>query len=207
MSRNRICILTLCSAVAGLLGPSILAQDTHFKVYGGPAYVAPMSDSDVTFGSITDTVEAEKKVGWNLGAEFRWGQLMGVEVDYVNATQDVSFGGTTIGEADFSPLTATLNFHLIHTKLVDFYVGPSYSYINWGEIHLNANGGNITGSSDIGTESAQGWGASLGVDIGLGDHFAVTGGLKYLDVDLELQNGPDIKMNPLVARLGVAFRF
>lgn len=207
MSKQRIWILTLCSAVPGLLGPSILAQDTHFKVYGGPAYVAPMSDSDVTFGSVTDTVEAEKQVGWNLGVEFRPGKLMGIEVDYVDATQDVNFGGTTIGEADFSPLTATLNFHLIHTKAVDFYIGPSYSYVNWGEIHLNAEGGNLTGSSEIGTDSAQAWGASLGIDIGLGEHFAITGGLRYLDMDLELEDGPDIETNPLLARLGVALRF
>jgi len=41
----------------------------------------------------------------------------------------------------------------------------------------------------------------------LGEHFAITGGLKYLKVDLELQNSPAVKMDPLVARLGVAVRF
>jgi hypothetical protein len=207
MTGNRIWIPTLGLAVLGVCAPSALAQDTRFKLYAGPAYVAPMSDSDVTFGTVTDAVEAQEEVGWNFGAEFRWGRMMGLELDYVNATQDVSYGGATIGEADFSPLTATLNFHLIHTKVVDFYIGPSYSYINWGEIHLNANGGSLTGSSEIGTDSAQGWGASLGLDFGLGEHFAITGGLKYLNVDLEVQDGPSIAVNPLVARLGVAVRF
>ena len=207
MRKNRIGVLTVCLAAAGLLGPSVLAQDTHFKVYGGPAYVAPMGDSPITFGTVTDTVEAEKKVGWNLGIEGRFNKLLGIEVDYVNATQDVNFGGTTIGEADFSPMTATLNFHLVHTKGFDFYVGPSYSYVNWGEIHLNASGGNLTGSSDIGTDSASGWGAGLGLDIGLGQHFAITAGLRYINVDLELETGPPVEVNPLVARLGAAFRF
>jgi len=207
MRKNRIWVLALALAIAGVLGPSAFAQDTHFKIYGGPAYVAPMADSPITFGTVTDTVQAQQKVGWNLGFEGRFNDLLGIEIDYVNATQDVDFGDTTIGEADFSPLTATLNFHLVHTKGFDFYVGPSYSYVNWGEIHLNASGGNVTGSSDIGTDSASGWGAALGLDIGLGQHFAITGGLRYINVDLELETGPPIEVNPLVGRLGVAFRF
>lgn len=204
---KRIAIPGACLAVCCGFATPTVAQDTHFKIYAGPAYVAPMGDSDVTLGSVTDAVEAQKKVGWNLGAELRWGELMGLELDYVNATQDVDFGGTTIGEADFSPMTVTLNFHLVHTKVIDFYVGPSYSYINWGEIHLNANGGSITGSSEIGTDSTRGWGASMGLDVGLGQHFALTGGLRYLNADLELENGPSVKVNPLVARLGAAIRF
>lgn len=205
---KRIWIPGVCMAVCCGFAPAAVAQqDTHFKIYAGPAYVAPMGDSSVTFGTVTDAVEAQKKVGWNLGVELRWSEMMGLELDYVNATQDVDFGGTTIGEADFSPMTVTLNFHLVHTEVIDFYVGPSYSFINWGEIHLNANGGSITGSSDIGTDSTRGWGASLGLDVGLGQHFALTGGLRYLNADLELENGPSVKVNPLVARLGVALRF
>jgi len=118
----------------------------------------------------------------------------------------VDFGGTTIGEANFSPLTATFNIHVVHTTVVDFYLGPAYTYVNWGDIHLNASGSGITGSSDIGTDSAHGWGVSMGIDIGW-EHFVFTGGLKYLDVGLQVQNGPTIPVNPLVARLGVGFRF
>ena len=72
---------------------------------------------------------------------------------------------------------------------------------------MNANGGNVTGSSDIGTDSSHGWGVSLGLDIGIGKHFAIGGGLKYLNVDLETQGGQTYAMKPLVARVGVAFRF
>jgi outer membrane protein W len=205
-TRHRIGGLA-AAALAACLAPSTYAQDTHFKIYGGPAYVAPMSDSTITVGSITDTVKSEKQVGWNLGFEGRFGKLLGLEVDYVNANQDVSFGGSTIGDTTFSPLTATLDFHILHTTIVDLYLGPSYSYVNWGDIHVNSNGASITGGSDIGTDSAHGWGASLGLDIGLGKHFAITGGLKYLDVALKTANGQTADVNPLVARLGAAFRF
>ena len=95
----------------------------------------------------------------------------------------------------------------MHTKVVDFYFGPSYSYVNWGEIQLNANGGTITGSSEIGTDSDKGWGASLGIDFGLGKHFALGAGVKYLDVDLRMANGQTADVKPLMARLTAAFRF
>jgi outer membrane protein W len=210
MTWNRIWIPTLCVAAAGALAPAVLAQDTHFKIYGGPAYVAPMSDSDVTLGSISQTVKTEKQVGWNLGIEGRFNDWIGVELDYVNANQDVQYGGSTIGDTTFSPLTATFDVHVVHTKIVDFYLGPSYTYVNWGDIHLNTTSQTFpefTGSSEVGTDSAQGWGASLGIDIGLGKHFAFQGGLKYLNVDLKLNNGQAASVNPLVARLGVAVRF
>jgi outer membrane protein W len=166
-----------------------------------------MSDSDITLGSLTESVEAQEQVGWNLGIEGRFNKWLGLEIDYVNANQDVSFGGSTIGDTTFSPLTATFDIHVVHTKVVDFYLGPSYSYVNWGDIHLNAAGGGISGSSEIGTESSSAWGASLGLDIGFGKHFAIQAGLKYLDVDLELSNGQAAGVDPLMARLGVAFRF
>ena len=207
MSSTRIWIVGVGLAVAGAVSPSARAQDTHVKFYGGPAYVAPMRDSDVTLGVISDTVKEEKQVGWNLGIEGRFTKWIGLEVDYIHANQDVTFGGSTIGDTTFSPLTATFNIHPVHTKVVDLYLGPSYSYVNWGEIHLNANGGTITGSSEIGTKSATSWGASLGLDIGIGKHFAICGGLKYLNVDLEMDNGQTADVKPLVARINAAIRF
>lgn len=188
-------------------GGSARAQDTHFKVYAGPAYVAPMSDSDITLGAVSEAVKAEKHVGWNLGIEGRFNNWFGIEVDYVNADQDVTFGGSTIGDTTFSPLTATFDIHVVHTKVVDFYLGPSYSYVNWGDIHLNVDGSNINGGSTIGTESSHNWGVSLGLDIGFGKHFAFETGLKYLNVDLTMNNGQTADVKPLVARLGLAGRW
>jgi outer membrane protein W len=197
-----------CVAVACLGASSAYAdEDIHVKIYGGAAYVAPMSDSDVTLGTVTDTVQAEKQVGWNFGIEGRFGKWVGLEVDYVNADEDVQFGGTTIGTANFSPLSATLNIHVVHTTIVDFYVGPSYSYVNWGDIKLNQDGQAFFSTTGLATDSSNGWGAALGLDIGFGKHFAITGGLRYIDVPLQVQGGSSVAVNPLVGRLGVALRF
>lgn len=183
------------------------AQDTHVKIYGGPAYVAPLSDSNVTFGTVTDAVKAEQHVGWNFGIEGRPTKLIGIEIDYVRANQDVQFGGQTIGDTDFSPLTATLNFHIVPTKYVDLYLGPSYSYVDWGDIRLNQTGQGLISTNGLGTESDSAWGAALGLDIGLGKHVAITGGIRYIDTNLGVEGGPKLSVDPLVGRLGVAVRF
>lgn len=232
MAKNRTCILAMCLAL-GLYGvvradddddPKPVDVDVehhdhhddddddhgikHFKIYVGPAYVAPMGEDDITFGSTTDAIKNQKHVGWNFGAEGRFGKLIGIELDYVNSNQDVEFAGSSIGDANFQPLTATLNFHLIPSKVFDLYVGPSYTYVNWGDVHLNVNGNSVTGQSgDLRTDSAKGWGASLGIDFGIGKYFAVTAGLKYLNVDMDLPGFGSSSVNPLVARLGVAGRF
>src|SRR5262245_940298 len=91
MSRHRAFILTLCAATAVGFGASAARADdeiTHFKIYGGPAYVSPLDDDDITFGTVTDSLEGQSHVGWNLGLEGRFNKLLGIELDYVNANQD-----------------------------------------------------------------------------------------------------------------------
>lgn len=207
MTKTKLACLAACITALGLAGPSAVAQDTYFKFYGGAAYVAPMSSEDVTVGSVTDAVQAEDQVGWNFGFEGRLIKLIGLELDYVNANQDIDLGGTSIGSADFSPLTFSVNFHIVPTTIVDFYIGASYAYVSWGDIELNQTGQTFFSTNGLQTESSNAWGASLGLDIGLGKHFAFTAGLRYLDLPLEVTSGQSIAVNPLIGRLGVAVRF
>jgi outer membrane protein W len=175
------------------------AQDDKFKIFGAVSYVAPTSESTISVSSVSESVKASKEAGYDVGFEWRWGKLFGLEVDYVNVTQNVEVDGVKFADVDFSPLSGTLNFHLIHTKVVDFYFGPTYSYVNWGALHLD----NGTTTS---TENENAWGASVGLDIGLGKTFAIIGGVRYLDLDLR-SNGETVNINPLLSRLGVALRF
>src|SRR5262249_21911989 len=121
--------------------------------------VAPTSEDTISISSISESVKTSNEMGWNAGLEFR-GKVMGLQLDYTKATQDVDVSGVKLADVDFSPLSATLNFHLIHTQIFDFYFGPTYSYVNWGDLHLEGGG---TAS----TENENAWGASVGLDIGL----------------------------------------
>lgn len=197
--------LLLFLAVAALAIQPAAAQDNSFKIYGGLAYISPLSEEDVDFGSVSDSVEASSEAGWNVGVEFRFSELFGLEIDVVHATQDIEFGGDTIADVDFTPVSATLNFHLINTSVVDFYLGPTAGYVIWGDIDFESSS---FSSSDEGTDNQFAWGAAVGLDIGFGGTFAITGGVRWLDVDLEPEEGnEEIGVDPLLSRLGVAFRF
>ncbi len=234
MRSYRTCFVALCFAFFGA-GGAVLADDDpptttetqtttttttveekehhdhdteHFKFYVGPAYVAPLGEEDITFSTTTDAIKNEKHVGWNFGFEGRFNRLIGLELDYVNANQEVQFGGTTIGDTTFEPLTATLNFHVIPSEHFDLYLGPSYSYVNWGDVKLNVDGSSVTGQSgELRTDSANGWGVSLGMDIGLGEHFAIMLGAKYINVGMDFTDGGTVEVNPLMAKLALAVRF
>ncbi len=204
--RKALVIVTLLAAP---MGGAALAQDTHFKIFGTASYVASLSEEDVDFGTVRDSVEASDELGWAFGFEWRFGKHLGVEVDYVNSTNDIELGGQAVAEVDFQPVSASLNFHLIHTTFIDFYVAPTASYIDWGDVEITGSGGNFNITSDIEADPEFAWGAQVGVDVGLGESFIVTGGVRWLKADLspDDNNVDELGIDPLVSRVGVGLRF
>jgi len=181
---------------------SAMADDPpRFKIFGGLSYVAPIGEDEITVDNIEDNVEESNEVGWTVGLEFRFNQILGLEMDYVNATNDVEFGGQVVGDVHMQPLSATLNFHLIPTKVVDLYIGPTASYFIWGDVDLGSTSGEFKTDNDVA------WGASLGLEIGIGKTFALMGGLRWLNADIEPEGLDKIGVDPLFGRLGVALRF
>jgi len=196
---------TVIIAALMLLGigtTSTMAWDEYprFKVFGGLSYVAPLGEDDVTIDNIEDSVEESNEVGWTIGLESRFNKIIGLELDYVNATNDVEFGGQVIGDVHMQPLSATVNFHVIPTKVVDLYLGPTVSYFIWGDVDLGSTG-------KFKTDNDVAWGASLGLEIGIGKTFAIMGGLRWMNADIEPEGIEKIGVDPLFGRLGVALRF
>ena len=188
------------------LATPAMAQDTHrFKIFGGVSYISALGEDDVDFGTVSDSVQGSNEMGYEFGLEFRFGKWIGLEASYVDASQEFEFNGATFGEADITPINVALNFHLIHSKYVDFYIAPVASYVDWGDLELEGGG-----SESIESETA--YGAQVGLDISLGKMIAIIGGVRWLSLDLTpddpLAPGVDsVAVDPLFARLGVALRF
>jgi hypothetical protein len=182
------------------------AQDNSFKIFAAASYVSPLgSEEEVTISSVTDSVQASNEVGWEAGVEFRFGKWMGLEVSYLNATQDVEFGDTTIAKVDFTPYNLALNFHLIHSKYFDFYIAPVAAFVDWGDI-------DFTDGTSEAADSEIAYGAAIGLDIGLGKTFAIIGGVRWLSLDITpddpmVPDDESLAVDPLFARVGVALRF
>ena len=173
------------------------AADYKFKIFGGMSYVSPLSDSSIE--GVGDSIEAKSELGYEVGLEWKPFNRFGFELSYVDATHDVDVDGTTVGEIGLQPLNLTLNWHVINGETFNWYLGPTVAFINWDDLEL------LDGSSQS-VDSENTFGISTGVDIGIGPHFAVIGGLRWLDASVESE-GDELSVDPLFIRLGVAWRF
>ena len=194
------------AAIALLAAAPVMAQDNGFKVFATANWIAPLSESDVTFGSVKDSVSAANALGYEAGFEWRLHKIVGLEGSYLVGSNDVDFGSTNIGSLDSNAITAALNFHIVPTKHFDLWVAPVASWYHFKDFELDSSLGG--GSTSINDE--WGYGAAVGLDIGFNKTFAITAGVRYvkLNVSSDSSGGVDnVDINPLISRVGVAFRF
>ena len=175
------------------------AQNNKFKVYLAYNYVSPNGSESVQDGGLTQTLEAASAAGYSLGFEWRLGKWAGLEFDYLRSDQDIDLGGVTVAETTMNPLSASFNFHLIHSKILDFYFGPTLSYVNWDDVKT------VDGES-FSTDSEYGYGLQVGLDISLIKSVAIVTGLRYTKLGITADD-QDVDVDPLFAKVGVAFRW
>ena len=195
---KRIAFVTALGLAAILAVPAQAGQaDYKFKVFGGVAYVAPMSDSTID----SSTVEAASEVGWEVGGEWKPFNRFGFELSYLNATHDVESDGNKVAEVKLRPFNLTVNWHVINGEHLNWYLGPTVSYVDWGNIDSPT-------TDPVPTDSDTAFGISTGLDIGFTQKFAIVAGVRWLNTSVQSSNGDTtVDVDPLFARLGVAFRF
>jgi outer membrane protein W len=193
--KRLMCLAAALAAVASV--PAQAAQaDYKFKIFGGLAYVTPMADSD--FEGVNFDTSSE--LGYEFGAEWKPLNRFGLELSLIDVTQDVEADGFKIGEIGMQPVNITLNFHVINSDRFAWYIGPTVSFVNWDDFESE-----FGGSSSIDSEET--FGVSTGIDIGLGERLALVGGLRWLDAGAEDETGDELSVDPLFARVGLAWRF
>lgn len=195
-------LLALSAVIcASAMQPLFAADDTHFKIFGAAAWISPLDDSEVSIDAVEESIEAADAFGWNVGFEVRFSGRLGLEVDYINTTEDIDFGGDTIGEFKMEPISASLNIHLLNSDVVDLYIAPTASWVFFNDVEFE----DLVEDTDVDNEFA--WGASIGLDIGLGDHVAIVTGLRWLNLEAGGDGIDTIGIDPLIARAGLGFRF
>lgn len=192
----------LLFVVAGIaLAPAVTQAQAEsgeydWKLFIGGAYITPLNDTEIG----GDTIEAASEFGYELGIEWKFSDRFGFELAYTDADQDVEVNGTKFGEIGFHPWNFTFNFHLVDRNAFNWYIGPTLSYVDWGDIEVSG-----VGSESIDSDTS--YGVSTGFTIGLGQTFAIQLGLRYLDASAEDSAGDELDVDPLFANVGVAFRF
>lgn len=196
MLRTRTAIPAL-ALVAILAAAPAMAQDHSFRVFVTANWVSPNGDDDITIDSVTDAVQASDDWGFEGGFEWRASKILGIEGSYLVGSND--FELENVGEdqtLDTQALTAALNFHIIPTKIFDLWIAPVASWYSFD------------GIDDTDLDTSWGYGAQVGFDIGLGKTFAITGGVRYVKVDIAGDDlSEDFGYDPIIARAGIAIRF
>lgn len=187
---KRIAMVAVAVLAVLAIVPNVAAQDTKWKLFVAASYVSPLSDTS----DGEDVIEAATATGWEIGAEWRLGKLLGLELDYLQSTNDIEINGVAVTEVDINPVNLSANFHLIPGQTIDFWVGATAAYVGYD-------------AEDVDLDSEATFGAVAGLDIGLGKSFAITTGLRWLDMSAEDDSGDELSIDPIFLRAGVAFRF
>jgi len=175
----------------------------------------------------TLTVEPQDAIGLTVGYEYRWSELLGLDFTLLTATSDVDgrLRGTfwindsntgeliatgpldeteEIGEVDFTPLMAGVNFHLTPKAKVDFYVAPVLAYVFYGDLDLL--GQRVSLDDDFA------YGAAMGVDVPAGNgRWFFSGALRYLSSEAQPDEpgfaGESLDVSPFLIQVAAGYRF
>jgi outer membrane protein W len=191
-------------AIAGIAFAPSVAQaqedkgDYDWKLFLGGSYVSPLSNSNVT--GIGTSLEISNEVGYEVGVEWKGTDRFGFEIAYLDVDSDVKSTSGRVGGISMRPWNISMNFHIIDKNAFNWYLGPTLSYINWSDLKLS-NGASLP------VDSETTWGVSTGLVIGIGKTFGIQFGLRYIDAKIDANLPQEIKVDPLFASVGVAFRF
>jgi outer membrane protein W len=181
-------------------------------------------DSDANAVEVIGTNEGiaittSSAFGFGLDLEYRASRWVGLDFGVLSATPSV---GTSIEvgwksisiSADagvtMTPITAGLNVHLTPDSRFDVYLGPLLAYVVYDSFTLTAGPGL---SESFRSENDLGFGANLGVDVGLGDNgrWTLSAAIKYIDTTLEANpsdgSAGRTDLDPMIVGFGFGYRF
>ena len=188
-------------AVLALAIPMASAADSKSDLGVVVGYIMPMSDSTVD-GSKT---EADSTMDYGLAYKYKFRENMSFGANLLYADFDIKSGGEKAGTISAMPLLFDFNFHLLKGK--NLYIGATLGYTFWGDAKgvPDGEGGTMT----VPTKDNWVYGLNLGFDFPIGDNWAILTNVRYLGQKVEPdQSGSDsLNVNPLIANVGVAYRF
>jgi outer membrane protein W len=206
----------------------------------GGAYVMPSGDltesgsftgEDLGDGTMlafegTLTIEPQDTYGFTVGYEYSLIDFLGFDFVLLNATSDVDgrLLGTywindsntgdlidtgpldetdEIGDVTFTPVTVGINFHLTPGSKLDFFVAPVVGYVFYGDLDVYGD--------KVSMEDGFTYGATVGLDIPLGERWVVNGALRYLSTETKIDEpgfeSDSLDVSPVVFQVAMGYRF
>jgi len=209
-------MITLIISLATLPGTAS-ADDDPWKFRFAVVSMNPTGDIfDVPETGETFSYQSSSGVGIALDFEYRASRRLGIDFGVISASP----GFTVVVDAEptsvsaksdirVTPIYAALNIHLTPDSRFDLYIGPMVAYVTYDHFVLVADPDLREGFN---AEEGFGFGAILGLDIGLGSgRWSLVTAIRYLDTTLEAS--PDdggvgkTDINPTIFSIGFGYRF
>jgi len=205
----------LPTLLASALAAAALATSAQAQAYGegdfftrvGAAHVNPKSDNGtLADGTIDVEVDSDTNLGFTLG--YRFHDKLGVELlAALPFKHDISLADGAI-DASTKHLPPTLTLQYYPLGGTDSQVQP---YAGVGLNYTTFFSEEIDGPDDLELDDSWGVAGQLGLDVVMGDHWAINAAAWYIDIDTDASlGGTDIgtvNIDPWVFMGGVSYRF
>jgi outer membrane protein W len=174
---------------------------------------------DVAGTSETLSISTSSGFGFGLDLEYRASRRLGVDFGVLSATPAI---GTSIdagwksisisasADVAMTPISAGLNVHLTPDSRFDVYLGPLIAYVIYDSFTLSAGPGL---SESFSSENDVGFGANIGVDVGLGNQsrWTLSAAITYIDTTFEASPSDgaagSTDFDPMIVGFGFGYRF
>jgi len=209
-------LITIFVALATLPGTAS-ADDDPWKFRFAVVSMNPkggtfvVSESDETF-----SYQSGSGVGLALDFEYRASRRLGIDFGIISASPGFTvavdaepLSVSASSDIRITPIYAALNIHLTPEGRFDLYIGPLLAYVTYDRFELVAEPELREGFS---AEEGFGFGAVLGLDIGLGSgRWSLTTAIRYLDTTLEASPSDGgvgkTDIDPTIFSVGFGYRF
>lgn len=183
-----------------------------FGVFDPRGYGMAIDTGADTFG-----IDLDGGGGAGVRGEYRLGRRVGVEVGvFVGSSIDINLwyldgdAATSVGFETFVPITVGMDLHLTPDARVDLYLSPQLALVRYGDVEVGVFPG-YTGTR-VSVDSDVGLGASLGLDIPLGEmkRWSIQMTLRHIDTTMEGHSGStriEADFDPTIFSIGFGYRF
>lgn len=180
-------------------------------------------DDDGTNDVLNGKIEYDTAIGAGIDYERRLTPLIGLDFGFKYFNPDIKLSATLDltgdgGSSDsfeikeggkFQPLTAGVMFHVLGGKGLDLYLGPELAYIMYGDVTFTDPSGLATLSASFDDEFT--YGAKAGLDVPLGENWAVGATLEYIMADSKVKDTGDMEVKldptPFIFMASVGYKF
>lgn len=203
--KTKALLLTLaCAATA----PAFAYEAGDVIVRAGIAHAMP----DVSTDAALSGLDVEDNTQLGLTASYMVTPKFGVELLAATPFEhDITAGGVTIGTTKHLPPTVSAQFFPLDNPTFQPYVGAGLNYTMFFSEELNATGKAASGANSISLSDSLGLALEVGIDVKVADNIVVNAAVWKVDmntdVSLDGTKVGELEIDPLVAMIGVGYKF